>query len=314
MDGLPLIKDKDVHSQKILDTPAQSRCIAVIREAAAMVTAVGVQVDGREQESHAHVSVHKDSDKGADRVNLSQGSSLLSLKVPGCIELIMRALRSWIDLAYSWIDRGLAGQAGSGALSTIIWSHDITFPCDDVKKEDWGILRTLNFDSNVNNLKYITAHPIYYSSKELDYFPWPSSSSSISTTCDVAIENDGIQCLKHVDLKGWPQIKSLPQQLQHLSALTFLRLHFFDGLESLPEWLGNLSSLQSLSIYRCCKLMLRKQWAVVLSNRGCRVANRATGLLDLVVHEHEHGKQKAGKGAEWGLGVFVLSYAHERTR
>ncbi|KAM7465021.1 hypothetical protein LguiB_012583 [Lonicera macranthoides] len=56
----------------------------------------------------------------------------------------------------------------------------------------------------------------------LDYFPWPSSSST-STICDVEVEdNDDVQCLKHVDLKGWPKIKSLPEQLQHLSALTYL--------------------------------------------------------------------------------------------
>ncbi|KAM7465047.1 hypothetical protein LguiB_012609 [Lonicera macranthoides] len=103
----------------------------------------------------------------------------------------------------------------------------------------------------------------------LDYIPWPSSSTS--TTCDVAVEdNDGIQCLQHLELKGWPEIKSLPEQLQHLSALRYLSLRSFDGLESLPEWLGNLSSLQSLSI-SFCKKMMRK---LLSANRVIRRRNK----------------------------------------
>ncbi|KAK2995216.1 hypothetical protein RJ640_006955, partial [Escallonia rubra] len=82
-------------------------------------------------------------------------------------------------------------------------------------------------------------------SEELNYFPWPYSSSS-SGAC--------VSSLVSLDLRGWPMLKSLPVQLEQLYALEELSLHSFDGLEALPEWLGNLSSLQRLCIYFCSKL------------------------------------------------------------
>ncbi|CDP15457.1 unnamed protein product [Coffea canephora] len=54
-------------------------------------------------------------------------------------------------------------------------------------------------------------------------------------------------------LYGWPHWESLPEQLQHLSALTHLDLSGF-GLKSLPDWFGKLSSLEELKLYKCEKL------------------------------------------------------------
>ncbi|KAK9286328.1 hypothetical protein L1049_014719 [Liquidambar formosana] len=53
----------------------------------------------------------------------------------------------------------------------------------------------------------------------------------------------------------WPKLKSLPHQLQHLTALRTLFIHGFDGLETFPEWLGNLSSLKKLFISKCQNLV-----------------------------------------------------------
>ncbi|KAL6188841.1 hypothetical protein ACLB2K_040232 [Fragaria x ananassa] len=55
-------------------------------------------------------------------------------------------------------------------------------------------------------------------------------------------------------LNGWPKLKSLPQQVQHLASLTSLTTASFNGVETLPEWLGNLASLVALSIYWCDNL------------------------------------------------------------
>lgn len=86
-------------------------------------------------------------------------------------------------------------------------------------------------------------------------FPDSTSDVALQENDDDGIQSlpsaDGIQRLQLVVLKGWPELKSLPRQLQHLSALKYLELYSFDGLESLPEWLGGLSSLQSLSISYC---------------------------------------------------------------
>jgi hypothetical protein len=62
------------------------------------------------------------------------------------------------------------------------------------------------------------------------------------------------QCLESLKLGGLSELKSLPDQIQHLTALKSLILCFLDGLESLPDWLGNLISLQTLDISMCEKL------------------------------------------------------------
>ncbi|GKV45343.1 hypothetical protein SLEP1_g52444 [Rubroshorea leprosula] len=61
--------------------------------------------------------------------------------------------------------------------------------------------------------------------------------------------------LKSLTLWGWDKLKSLPHQLQHLTALKQLTLENFNGLEALPEWLGDLSSLHNLQISHCFNLI-----------------------------------------------------------
>ncbi|GKV47472.1 hypothetical protein SLEP1_g54375 [Rubroshorea leprosula] len=60
--------------------------------------------------------------------------------------------------------------------------------------------------------------------------------------------------LGELELGGWDKLKSVPHQVQHLTALKTLELGNFDGLEGLPEWLGDLSSLHSLDIWGCSNL------------------------------------------------------------
>uniref|UniRef100_A0A6N2NIP5 NB-ARC domain-containing protein n=1 Tax=Salix viminalis TaxID=40686 RepID=A0A6N2NIP5_SALVM len=61
--------------------------------------------------------------------------------------------------------------------------------------------------------------------------------------------------LESLDITGWDKLKSVPHQLQHLTALKSLGISDFEGEEfeeALLDWLANLSSLQYLEI-RCCK-------------------------------------------------------------
>ncbi|GKV02192.1 hypothetical protein SLEP1_g14654 [Rubroshorea leprosula] len=60
--------------------------------------------------------------------------------------------------------------------------------------------------------------------------------------------------LEDLCLFGWDKLKSLPHQLQYLTALKRLLLRDFNGLEALPEWLGDLSSLHELQIGYCSNL------------------------------------------------------------
>ncbi|XP_061992347.1 disease resistance protein RGA2-like [Rosa rugosa] len=57
--------------------------------------------------------------------------------------------------------------------------------------------------------------------------------------------------LERLTLRGWPKLKSLPQQIQHLTCLNTLWIVEFSGVEALPEWLGNLTSLENLCIRSC---------------------------------------------------------------
>ncbi|KAM7465065.1 hypothetical protein LguiB_012627 [Lonicera macranthoides] len=83
-----------------------------------------------------------------------------------------------------------------------------------------------------SQLSYSLCLSLHLSAKKLHM------GSGVERKGDRTVEEKGnevIQCLKHVELKGWPEIKSLPVHLQHLSALTYLELCYFDGLEALPE-------------------------------------------------------------------------------
>ncbi|KAG5233413.1 disease resistance protein [Salix suchowensis] len=61
--------------------------------------------------------------------------------------------------------------------------------------------------------------------------------------------------LEYLRIYGWDKLKSVPHQLQHLTALKTLGIHDFNGEEfeeALPDWLASLSSLQNLHLI-CCK-------------------------------------------------------------
>ncbi|KAF2296408.1 hypothetical protein GH714_037787 [Hevea brasiliensis] len=80
-------------------------------------------------------------------------------------------------------------------------------------------------------------------SEELDSFPYLNSIQDLPSLEFLAIYGDA---------RG--RIKSLPDQLQSLTTLKGLHIHFFNGMEALPEWLGNLSSLKSLGLWDCDNL------------------------------------------------------------
>ncbi|XVF65842.1 hypothetical protein PTKIN_Ptkin09bG0283300 [Pterospermum kingtungense] len=73
-------------------------------------------------------------------------------------------------------------------------------------------------------------------SEELEEFPGLSSIHHLHSS------------LEELKLYGWEKLSSLPDQLQHLTALKELTIGKFRGVKALPEWLGNLSSLEYLEI------------------------------------------------------------------
>ncbi|XP_020412818.1 putative disease resistance protein RGA3 [Prunus persica] len=62
--------------------------------------------------------------------------------------------------------------------------------------------------------------------------------------------------IRWLKISGWPKLKSLPQQIQHLTTcLQYLSVRSFDSIEAFPEWLGSLTSLITLRIKDCKNLM-----------------------------------------------------------
>nr|XP_011466639.1 PREDICTED: putative disease resistance protein RGA3 isoform X2 [Fragaria vesca subsp. vesca] len=81
----------------------------------------------------------------------------------------------------------------------------------------------------LTRLKELTLGPLGY---ELDAFP----------------AFQAIPQLESLTIKGWGKLKSLPEQIQHLSSLRHLTIEHFDGVEAIPDWLGNLAFLEDLTI------------------------------------------------------------------
>ena len=76
----------------------------------------------------------------------------------------------------------------------------------------------------------------------LDAFPHLNSTQQFPRTLEV------------LELIGWAKLNSLPDQIQHFTSLTTLKIYEFDRIKALPEWLGKLSSLQELYLNRCNNL------------------------------------------------------------
>ncbi|XVE80863.1 hypothetical protein DITRI_Ditri15bG0015000 [Diplodiscus trichospermus] len=131
--------------------------------------------------------------------------------------------------------------------------------CTNLKSipEDVGQLRSLQdlYIKDCQNLKSFSEESLGYLtrlkklelgpfSKELEEFPGLSSIRHLHSS------------LKKLTLNGWKKLSSLPDQLQHLTALERLEILNFSGVKALPDWLGSLSSLQSLEIRSCKNLEL----------------------------------------------------------
>ncbi|KAK6279567.1 hypothetical protein POUND7_019834 [Theobroma cacao] len=125
-------------------------------------------------------------------------------------------------------------------------------------------------------------------SEELDEFPGLSPVGCLPASLDYLL------------LLGWKRLRSVPEQLQHLSALKRLEIWSFDGVEALPDWLGNLSSLQSLKIHQCEKLMCLP---------SAQAMQQLTHLKRLFIHNCPKLSGRCAKesGPEW----FKISHIPE---
>ncbi|XP_027063090.1 putative disease resistance protein RGA3 [Coffea arabica] len=91
-------------------------------------------------------------------------------------------------------------------------------------------------------------------SDDLDHFPWPDSITNVASDDAKDSTIRRFVSLEHLELRGWPKITSLPDQIQHLSTLRRLEIREFDGLEVVPEWMGSLWNLRELRISDGCNL------------------------------------------------------------
>ncbi|XP_050110382.1 putative disease resistance protein RGA4 isoform X3 [Malus sylvestris] len=120
------------------------------------------------------------------------------------------------------------------------WVSSLQFPLslEYLEIRDIPNLEILPSLDSLNSLRDLTIGGFW---EELDSFP--------------DFEVGSLMHLTSLKLKGWPKLKSLPQQIQHLTSLTSLDINSFEGVETLPEWLGSLASLTELTIWYFKNLM-----------------------------------------------------------
>nr|XP_023929397.1 putative disease resistance protein At3g14460 [Quercus suber] len=113
--------------------------------------------------------------------------------------------------------------------------------------------------------------------EELDAFPSLSSIQHLRAS------------LEKLNLYGWAKLNSLPDEIQHFTALTYLHISSFDGMKALPEWLGNLSSLQTLLLNHNENLM---EMPTVQAMR------RLPKLKELIINDSPKLNERCA-GTEW---------------
>uniref|UniRef100_A0A6N2NLT2 Disease resistance protein RGA3 n=1 Tax=Salix viminalis TaxID=40686 RepID=A0A6N2NLT2_SALVM len=143
-----------------------------------------------------------------------------------------------------------------------LWIRD----CDKLISIDWHGLRQLRSlveleirgcrslsvfpeEDCIGNLTQLKELIIGGFSKEMEAFPAGVLNSIQYLNLSGSLEG--------LWIFGWDELKSVPHQLQHLTALKSLAIWGFNGEEfeeALPEWLANLSSLQCLRIIHCKNL------------------------------------------------------------
>jgi len=99
--------------------------------------------------------------------------------------------------------------------------------------------------SDLPNLTTLEVGPLC---QDLDYFPFPADLNRASPLS---------KSLRKLRLTGWPKVRDLPHQLQHLTCVHTLSLGYFDSIKSIPQWLGNLPSLKALEFWHMLSLRYR---------------------------------------------------------
>nr|TKR84314.1 putative disease resistance protein RGA4 [Populus alba] len=102
--------------------------------------------------------------------------------------------------------------------------------------------------------------------------------------------------LERLEIYGWDNLKSVPHQLQHLTALERLEICDFrgEGFEkALPDWLANLSSLRYLGIDNC------KNLKYLPSSTAIQRLSKLKGLRVLGGCPHLSENCRKENGSEW---------------
>ncbi|XP_061961697.1 disease resistance protein RGA2-like [Populus nigra] len=230
---------------KLESIPSVQRCTALVQliigDCRELISIPG---DFRELKYSLKELIVNGCKLGALPSGLQCCASLEELRIIDCGELIhINDLQELSSLRRLWIrgcDKLISiDWHGLRQLRSLVYLSIATCPrLSDIPEDDW-----------LGGLTQLKELIIGSFSEEMEAFP----AGVLNSIQHLNLSGS----LKSLWIYGWDKLKSVPHQLQHLTALETLRICNFNGEEfeeALPEWVANLSSLQSLHIYFCYNL------------------------------------------------------------
>nr|TKR85046.1 putative disease resistance protein RGA4 [Populus alba] len=230
----------------------------------------------------------EDCPKLASIPSVQHCTALVKLDIDGCPELISipgdfqelkysLKILSMYNLKLGALPSGL--QCCTSLEELYIWDCRELIHISDL--QELSFLRRLEIrdDDCLGGLTQLKELAIGGFSEELEAFP-------------IGVLNS----FQHLNLSGWDKLKSIPHQLQHLTALERLEICDFRGEgfeEALPDWLANLSSLRYLGIDNC------KNLKYLPSSTTIQRLSKLKGLRVLGGCPHLSENCRKENGCEW---------------
>eukprot|EP00258_Populus_trichocarpa_P036671 XP_024452690.1 putative disease resistance protein RGA3 isoform X3 [Populus trichocarpa] len=289
-----------VNCSKLASIPSVQHCTALVELSIQQCSElISIPGDFRELKYSLKRLIVYGCKLGALPSGLQCCASLRKLRIRNCRELIhisdLQELSSLQGLTISSCEKLISiDWHGLRQLRSLAELEISMCPClRDIPEDDWL--------GSLTQLKELSIGGCF--SEEMEAFP-----AGFLNSIQHLNLSGSLQKLK---IWGWDKLKSVPHQLQHLTALEKLSIRDFKGEEfeeALPEWLANLSSLRRLEIANCKNLKYLPSSAAI---------QRLSKLKKFQIwwgcpHLSENCRKE--NGSEWPKISHIPTIIIERTR